>query len=127
MSRVAIASQGEGQAPKASVAVFWEFEGSIQATASIDVPRSIKFRPGFYTMQSHPPTKKNIIQYLAGTLPGVPTTGFWFYDDALMRRGKPLTVDNHFFYRGGEVFPVTGTTYMASDVHRRFLASRNAS
>ena len=55
----------------------------------------------------------------------LPISGFWFYDEALMTRGKPLTVDNNFFYRDGEVFPITGTTYMASDVHRRFLFEPN--
>lgn len=53
------------------------------------------------------------------------TSGFWVYDEALLKRGKPLTVDNHFFYRDGKVLPVTGTTYMASDVHRRFLFEPN--
>lgn len=53
-------------------------------------------------------------------------SGFWVYDEELLKRGKPLTVDNHFFYRDGKVFPVTGTTYMASDVHRRFLFEPNA-
>ncbi|HEX2268615.1 MAG TPA: beta-galactosidase, partial [Pyrinomonadaceae bacterium] len=52
-------------------------------------------------------------------------SGFWFYDDVLIAKGKPLTVDDHFFYRNGEVFPVTGATYMASDVHRRFLFDPN--
>ena len=55
----------------------------------------------------------------------LPISGFWFYDEALMTRGKPLTVDNNFFYRDGEVFPITGTTYMASDVHRRFLRTES--
>ena len=97
-----------------------------QATGSIDVPRTIKFRPGYYTVQGNVPVKDTAYtaQLFQG-LPGVPTTAFWFYDEALMRRGRPLTVDNHFFYRGGEVFPVTGTTYMASDVHRRFLFDPN--
>ncbi|MGH9967451.1 MAG: cellulase family glycosylhydrolase, partial [Pyrinomonadaceae bacterium] len=53
------------------------------------------------------------------------TTGFWVYDHALITRGKPLTVDSHFFYRDGSVYPVTGTTYMASDVHRKFLLDPN--
>lgn len=52
-------------------------------------------------------------------------SGFWVYDEALLKRGKELTVDNHFFYRDGKVFPVTGTTYMASDVHRQFLFQPN--
>ena len=60
-----------------------------------------------------------------GTLEVVQTNGFWIYDEALMTSGKPLTVDKHFFYRDGKVFPVTGTTYMASDVHRSFLLDPN--
>ena len=53
------------------------------------------------------------------------SSGFWVYDEELLKRGKPLTVDNHSFYREGKVYPVTGTTYMASDVHRRFLFEPN--
>ena len=52
-------------------------------------------------------------------------SGFWVYDEELLKRGKPLTVDSHFFYRDNKVFPITGTTYMASDVHRRFLFEPN--
>jgi Beta-galactosidase len=52
-------------------------------------------------------------------------SGFWVYDDELLKRGQALTVDNHFFYRDSKVFPITGTTYMASDVHRRFLFEPN--
>ena len=55
------------------------------------------------------------------------SSGFWVYDEELLKRGKPLTVDNHFFYRDGKVLPITGTTYMASDVHRRFLWEPNPS
>ena len=97
-----------------------------QATGSIDVPQTIKFQPGYYTVQGNVPVKtESYSAQLFQNLAGVPTTAFWFYDETLMRRGKPLTVDNHFFYRGGEVFPITGTTYMASDVHRRFLFDPN--
>src|SRR5262249_9313411 len=53
------------------------------------------------------------------------TTGFWVYDHQLLTRGKPLTVDQNFFYRDGDVYPITGTTYMASDVHRQFLFEPN--
>ena len=52
-------------------------------------------------------------------------SGFWVYDEELLKRGKPLAVDEHFFYRDGKVFPVTGTTYMSSEVHRRFLFEPN--
>jgi Beta-galactosidase len=52
-------------------------------------------------------------------------SGFWVYDPELLKRDKSLTVDSHFFHRDGKVFPITGTTYMASDVHRRFLFEPN--
>lgn len=63
---------------------------------------------------------------IKGTIGGLAyESGFWVYDEELLKRGKALTVDNHFFYRDGKVFPVTGTTYMASDVHRRYLFEPN--
>ena len=91
-----------------------------QATATVDIPRTIKFSPGFYSFEARVPA--HVVEMPTYRLP---ISGFWFYDEALMTRGKPLTVDNNFFYRDGEVFPITGTTYMASDVHRRFLFEPN--
>jgi len=83
-----------------------------------------KLAPGFYWVQAR--------QSFNSTTSGAPyeltyTTGFWVYDHELMTSGRPLTVDDHFFYREGKVFPVTGTTYMASDVHRQFLFDPNPS
>ncbi|MCX6137140.1 MAG: cellulase family glycosylhydrolase, partial [Ignavibacteriales bacterium] len=51
--------------------------------------------------------------------------GFWIYDEKLIAAGAPLTTDAHSFYRNGKPFPITGTTYMASDVHRKFLFEPN--
>jgi hypothetical protein len=53
------------------------------------------------------------------------TTGFWVWDDALIAGGAPLVAGESGFTRGGEPYPVTGTTYMASDVHRKFLLLPN--
>lgn len=53
------------------------------------------------------------------------TTGFWVSQDSSLAGGKPFTTDKHFLYRDGAPYPVTGTTYMASDVHRRFLFDPN--
>ena len=53
------------------------------------------------------------------------TTGFWVFDKKLLSGGKPLSVDKDYFWRDGEPFPVTGTTYMTSDVHRKFLFEPN--
>ena len=89
-----------------------------KATASIKLPENVKLTPGLYTLEARLTSQPDDL---------VHENGFWIYDEALVTRGKPLTVDKHFFYRNGEVFPVTGTTYMASDKHRRFLLEPNAS
>ncbi len=81
------------------------------------VKLSARLAPGFYKVHARTTLDSRELTH---------STGFWIYDEALMRRGKPLTVDKDFFYRDGEVFPITGTTYMASDVHRRFLFESNA-
>ena len=52
-------------------------------------------------------------------------TGFWISDETQLQKGNPFTADRHFLYRNNEPFPVVGTTYMASDVHRRFLLEPN--
>lgn len=52
-------------------------------------------------------------------------TGFWVVDDAAFSAGDPLTSEGTYFQRAGLPAPVTGTTYMASDVHRRFLQDPN--
>jgi hypothetical protein len=52
-------------------------------------------------------------------------TGFWVYDKALITSGKPLSVDRDYFHRDGKPYPVTGTTYMAGDTHRKFLFEPN--
>lgn len=83
-----------------------------KATGSVKLPSSVKLAPGLYKVQA---TLESLHH----------DNGFWIYDSALLARGKPLTVDKHFFYRDGAVFPVTGTTYMASDKHRRFLFEPN--
>lgn len=59
--------------------------------------------------------------------PGVTThrNGFWVYDERLMSGGQDFTTDADYLRRHGEPYPVLGTTYMASDVHRRFLFEPN--
>lgn len=52
-------------------------------------------------------------------------TGFWVLDEKLLSTGEPFTADQHFLYRDNQPFPVAGTTYMSSDVARRFLLEPN--
>lgn len=53
------------------------------------------------------------------------TGGFWIIDHHLLAGGKSFTVDANYLLRDGAPYPVTGTTYMASDVHRKFLLEPN--
>ena len=97
-------------------------EGEKATALALFNPDLKKLQPGFYRVSANTNLKST---NNGSPYPLTHTTGFWIYDEALMTRGKPLTVDKHFFYRDGKVFPVTGTTYMASDVHRRFLLDPN--
>ncbi|MBN2431505.1 MAG: hypothetical protein JXQ27_08525, partial [Acidobacteria bacterium] len=54
-------------------------------------------------------------------LPERADCGFWVRDDTLLVGGPRLTASRDWLRRDGVVFPVIGTSYMASDVHRKFL------
>ncbi|GGP18804.1 beta-galactosidase [Silvimonas iriomotensis] len=51
--------------------------------------------------------------------------GFWGRDEALLRAGAPLKAGRDYFERDGTAMPIVGMTYMASDVHRKFLQLPN--
>lgn len=55
----------------------------------------------------------------------VATTGFWVKDEALLTSGPALSASRDWIRRDGAVFPIVGATYMASDVHRKFLFEPN--
>jgi hypothetical protein len=65
------------------------------------------------------------------TIPDAPwhpravTTGFWVKDAVLLAGGPKLSVSRDWIRENGKVLPVVGTTYMASDVHRKFLFEPN--
>ena len=61
----------------------------------------------------------------ARRLAGEATSGFWIYDETMLRGGRAIAAGRDYFARDGVTFPVAGTTYMASDVHRRFLLEPN--
>jgi hypothetical protein len=90
-----------------------------RGTGSVKLKEGTQLDPGLYRIDAS--------VFVNGSSPHelTYTTGFWVYDHQLLTRSKPLTTDRNFFYRDGEVFPVTGTTYMASDVHRQFLFEPN--
>ncbi len=53
------------------------------------------------------------------------TAGFWVKDERLLASGPKLAVSRDWIRADGKVLPVVGTTYMASDVHRKFLFEPN--
>jgi len=53
------------------------------------------------------------------------TNGFWIHDAKLLAGGSPFSTDGTYLLRDGRPYPVTGTTYMASDVARKFLLEPN--
>ncbi len=79
-------------------------------------------KPGLYTIEASLPVR---FPGAPGKLVAKAVGGFWVYDEALMKSGKPLTVGADLLVRDGKPFPVAGTTYMASDVHRKFLVEPN--
>ncbi len=52
-------------------------------------------------------------------------TGFWVKDARLLASAPVLSTSRDWLRKDGEVFPIIGTTYMASDVHRKFLFEPN--
>ncbi|MEM8934212.1 MAG: hypothetical protein AAGE94_23665, partial [Acidobacteriota bacterium] len=74
-------------------------------------PRALE--PGFYRVEIETPD--------APWHPRTESTGFWVRDTELLASSAPVTVSRDWLRHGGDVMPVIGTTYMASDVHRKFL------
>ena len=55
----------------------------------------------------------------------VARTGFVVKDEKLFAASPKLSVTRDWLRKDGKAFPVIGTTYMASDVHRKFLFEPN--
>ena len=66
-----------------------------------------------------------VVERENGPEPRVARGGFWVKDAALLGTGPKLGVGRDWITKDGKAFPVVGTTYMASDVHRHFLFEPN--
>jgi hypothetical protein len=86
-------------------------------TAVAPIASGVALAPGLY--------------HVIVTIPGMPyrpsaaTTGFWVRDASLLSHGPKLTVSRDWIRADGQVLPIVGTTYMASDVDRKFLFEPN--
>jgi hypothetical protein len=65
------------------------------------------------------------IETLGAHGPRAARTGFVVKDDKLEASAPKLAVGRDWLRKDGQAFPVIGTTYMASDVHRQFLFEPN--
>lgn len=117
---------GETPAPRAHLRVTSE-GGAVVHEAEVALDGTREIRAGLATL---PAQSRPGLYRVAVTVPGAPwpnavTTGFWVKDDALLAKGPRLTVSRDWLRADGKVFPVVGATYMASDVHRKFLFEPN--
>jgi len=88
------------------------------------------FRTGELAVRTDRPLAPGLYQVaveLAGAAgsPAAAGTAFWVRDGKLLAAGPRLTATRDWLRRDGRVFPVIGTTYMAGDVHRKFLFEPN--
>ena len=94
-----------------------------QSPYYMDIPIEIPLSPGLYIVEARLSTGD---PGLSDKFASYHTTGFWCYDTAMVSRTQPLLAGKDFFTRTDKQVPVVGTTYMASDVHRKFLFEPNA-
>ena len=97
-----------------------ELTGTTQSRygiATLETQGAIWQEPGFYEVEVQVPD----VPWIHGPV----KTGFWRQDRELLTSGPKVTVSRDWLRVDGEVLPVIGTTYMASDVHRKYLFEPN--
>jgi hypothetical protein len=97
------------------------YRGTVEVPASLQTTAEIRpenpLPPGLYSVE--------LSLDRPGWEPSETFTGFWVRDPELLSKGPQITVSRDWLRRDGKVFPIVGTTYMASDVHRKFLLEPN--
>ena len=86
-------------------------------TATISIKTAKPLSAGFYSVE--------IEAHDVTWHPNKITTGFWIWDKELASRSPKITTSKDWLLKDGKAFPIIGTTYMASDVHRKFLIEPN--
>ncbi len=105
-----------------------DIRGEAISTATLSISPSSALHDERITLPvlSEPGLYRIEMQYQAKI---VQESGFWIWDEALVEqvRATRLTAGRDYFYQGGKVFPLFGTTYMDSQVQRKFLFLPNPS
>lgn len=116
--------------PGRAEVVVRDASGSEVTRATVELAGAPESRHGEAMLRIEPPLAPGLYEVEVST-PDAPwqprrtSTGFWVRDAALLAAGPRLAVSRDWLRRDGKVFPVVGTTYMASDVHRKFLFEPN--
>jgi hypothetical protein len=92
-------------------------DGPPQLRTGVAAIPSASYPPGLYHVEVRLPE--------VDWHPRGATTGFWVRDARLLATGPRLSASRDWLRRDGRVRPVIGTTYMPSDVHRKFLFEPN--
>jgi len=77
----------------------------------ITLPKTIE--AGLYTLNAELKSEHGDVIHLQ--------QGFWGRDAELLVRGTRMSAGRDYFIRDGKTTPIVGMTYMAGDVHRKFL------
>jgi len=88
-------------------------------TVTLKTAPAVVLPPGLYRVEATLVSDDETLSRLRAT------SGFWIFDRELLASGRPFTTNAHTLLRDGEPYVVTGTSYMASDVHRKFLFEPN--
>lgn len=113
-------------APERAEVVVRDDEGAEVFRTAVELTGEPESRHGVAEVRTAEPLPPGLYR-VEVTTPDAPwrpraaTTGFWVRDEVLLTSAPKVTVSRDWLRKGGEVFPVIGTTYMASDVHRKFL------
>ncbi len=90
-------------------------------TARLTAKLAAELSPGFY----HVLVSQDIRSSDSSSVMMEQNTGFWIYDEELLKNGNTFIVDGNYFLSDGKPYPVAGTTYMSGDIHRKFLFQPN--
>ena len=116
--RVSVFDEGDREIATTSVAL----DGTgfaVTASAGLETEANTTLPPGLYRIEARLESNDPAIDGLNAT------SGFWMHDPELLAAGSPFTTDEHTLLQNGEPYVATGTSYMATDVHRRFLLEPN--
>ncbi len=120
---------GERGPSRARVAVRNEAGAEVFA-GEVELTGTRELRAGTLTVSTPAPLAPGLYRAEVST-PDAPwhpravTTGFWVRDQGLLASAPKLTASRDWIRTDGKVLPVVGTTYMPSDVHRKFLFEPN--